>query len=106
MGSGGSGEARCKMDAAATGPCCLDFDLDSLDEELGSCNPATRMDRPDSTRFRIRKGNAADTTSRRGPMVSANMMSSSYVQNYPRVVCMPAFTEKFLFVVPMSAHTG
>jgi hypothetical protein len=106
MSSGGSGEVRSKMDAAATGPCCLDFDLDSLDEELGSCNLATRMSRPDSIKFRIRKGNAADAISRRGPMVSAHMMSSSYVQNYARVVCMPLFTENFLFVVPMSAHTG
>jgi hypothetical protein len=92
MGSEGSGEVRSKMAAAATGPCCLDFDLDSLDEDLGSCNPATRMSRPDSNKFRIRKGNAADTISRRGPMVSANVMSSSYVQNYPELFlcqCLP-----------------
>jgi hypothetical protein len=39
-------------------------------------------------------------------MVSADMMSSSYVQNYPRVVSSPLFTKAFLFVVPMSVHTG
>jgi hypothetical protein len=68
---GGSGEVRSKMAAAARGPCCHDFYLDSPDDELGISNPTARMDRSDSIRFRIRKGSAADTASRRGPVVSA-----------------------------------
>jgi hypothetical protein len=73
MVSGGSGDVRSKMAAAATRRFCLDLDLDSLEEHalFGGCTPAARMNRPDNFKLRIRKGNAADTTSRRGPMVSA-----------------------------------
>jgi hypothetical protein len=74
MGSGLSGEVRSKMAAAARGPCCLDLDLDPPDEELGICIPATRMNRHESIKFRIRKGNAVDTISRRRPMVSSSVM--------------------------------
>jgi hypothetical protein len=83
MGSVGNGGVRSKMAAAAGGPYCPDFYLDSMDEELSMCNPATRMNRQESMKFRIRKGNAVDTISRRIPMVSSSVMSSSCVQNYP-----------------------
>lgn len=60
------------MAAAATGPCCPDLDPDSVVEEavFGGCKPAARMNRRDSFKLRIRKGNAADATSKRGPMVA------------------------------------
>jgi hypothetical protein len=83
MGSGGSGEVRSKMAVAATGPCCLDFDLDSLEEDvaLGGSNAAARMNRLDSFKLRIRRGNAVDRASRRGPMVSVKIMTFFCMQN-------------------------
>ena len=76
MGSEGSGDVRSKIAAAATRPCCLDLDLDSLeaDAALCGCKPAARMNRRDTGKLRIRKGNVGDTTSRRGPMVSAGFI--------------------------------
>jgi len=63
---------KSKMATAATGPCCLNFDIDSLDEDamFGGCNLAIRMIRLDNFKLRIRKGNAADTIAKKGPMVS------------------------------------
>lgn len=66
------------MAAAATGPCCPDLDPDSVegDAVFSGCKPAARMNRRDSFKLRIRKGNAADATSKRGPMVSAELILS------------------------------
>jgi hypothetical protein len=66
------------MAAAATGPCCLDLDLDSVEEDavFGGRQRAARMNRRDNFKLRIRKGNAADAASRRGPMVSKKLIPS------------------------------
>ena len=66
------------MAAAATDPCCPDLDPDSVEEDavFGGCRPATRMNRRDCFKLRIRKGNAADATSKRGPMVSIKLIFS------------------------------
>lgn len=76
MDSGGSGDVRSKMAAAATGPCCVDLDLESVEEDavFGGCKPAARMNRRDNFKLRIRKGNAADATTRRGPVVSRELI--------------------------------
>jgi len=66
------------MAAAATGPCCPDLDPDSVEEDavFGGYKPATRMNRRDGFKLRIRKGTAADATSKRGPMVRTELIPS------------------------------
>lgn len=89
VGPGGSGEVKSKMAAAAAGPCCLDFDLDSPEEEVvfGGSNPASRMNSLDNFKLRIRRGNAVDTAARRGPMVSVEIKPFLYMQNASLCVC-------------------